>query len=38
MFLALNQGGLGMQLPEFVWEQYEDVAGAPPTDIGQCDN
>lgn len=36
MFLAPKQGGLGMQLPRFLWEQYEDVAKAPPTDIGQC--
>jgi hypothetical protein len=35
MFLPLAQGGLGMQLPQFVWEQY-DVPNAPPTDIGQC--
>jgi hypothetical protein len=33
---ADGQSGYGMQLPRFIWEQYEGVAKAPPTDIGLC--
>jgi hypothetical protein len=38
MFRAPTQGGLGMQLERFVWEQYEAPPGSkfPPTDIGTC--
>jgi hypothetical protein len=38
MFRPTTQNGWGVQLPEFVWEQYTAPPGSkfPPTDIGYC--
>lgn len=37
IFRAPSQGGYGVQIARYVWEQYEDVRrGAPPTNIAQC--
>jgi hypothetical protein len=38
MFRSTTQSGWGVQLPEFVWEQYKAPPGSkfPPTDIGFC--
>ena len=36
IFRPDSQGGYGLQLHRFMWEQYEDVSGAPPTDIAKC--
>jgi hypothetical protein len=38
MFRATTQNGWGVQLPDFVWEQYKAPPGSkfPPTDIGVC--
>lgn len=40
MFTPISQGGDGMQLTQFVWQQY-DVGkhrnkGFPPTDVFSC--
>jgi hypothetical protein len=36
MFHPISKNGYGMQLSTFAWQQYEDVRGAPPTDISYC--
>ena len=36
IFRPDSQGGFGLQLHRFIWEQYEDGSGAPPTNIAKC--
>jgi hypothetical protein len=36
MFRPVRQAGYGMRLPQFLWQQYQAVPKAPPTDIAYC--